>query len=178
MLNLLALRALPWKPIGFGLVVAVLASLLLIEKGRSRHWEKKYWNAEQRVANEADAHRGTVENYRAAAEQARRADLENKARVEAEQRAINERVSNEYESRLAAARATAERLRREAATRANQSGAGTASVPGVSHAAGQPDGAAADHGFLGIDERLTATEQAIQLDALQKWVREQAGVKR
>lgn len=71
-MNLLALRALPWKLIGFGLVVAVLGAMLLIEKGQSRHWEKKYWNAEGRVAAEAAAHRGTVANYRLASAEAQR----------------------------------------------------------------------------------------------------------
>ena len=70
-------------------------------------------------------------SVRAAAASARAADRANADRVAAEQRAINERTNDDYETRLAAARAHAERLRL-AAPAATGSGPGrTASVPGV-----------------------------------------------
>lgn len=53
----------------------------------------------------------TVANYRAAAGEARASDQANAQRVAAEQAAINERTSNDYESRLAAARSLVRRLR-------------------------------------------------------------------
>ena len=86
--------------IAVGLALAVL---LVIQKGETRHWKKESGRFEQLYAQEQAALAGTVANYRAAADAARAADRANLARVAAEQRAINERTSNDYEARLAAA---------------------------------------------------------------------------
>jgi hypothetical protein len=48
-------------------------------------------------------------------------------------------------------------------------------MPGLSVAAGGPPQAAREGG-LSVTDRLTATEQAIQLDELIKWVKAQASV--
>jgi len=117
---------------------------------------------------------GTVANYRAAAEAARTADKLNAERVAAEQRLINERTSNDYEGRLADARARFDRLRIETRSAAADPGhRANASVPGLSAASAQSPQAAAQYG---LPDRLLATEQAIQLDELIKWVRAQASV--
>jgi hypothetical protein len=48
-------------------------------------------------------------------------------------------------------------------------------VPAIPPAAGKPDEAAAQDRFP-LADRLTATEQAIQLDELIKWVERQAKI--
>lgn len=119
---------------------------------------------------ERNAHAATVANYRRAAEEAARRDAENKARVEAEQRAANERIRHDYEARIAAVREQYDRLLRERA-RAGSGGAGVAPVPPRGAAPARPDAAPGDNG-LSLRERLVATETAIRLEELQRWVRE------
>jgi len=174
-----------------GLAAAIaLAILLLLQKVETRHWKKQSGQFEQLYTQQHSALAVTVANYRAAADAARAADQANAARVGAEQRAINERTSNDFEARLAAARAHAQRLRVETAGSAADPGAGrTAPMPGlpaspggIAQAAGEdrlpPDEhrpqAGAAH--LDSDDALTATEQAIQLDELIKWISTQARV--
>src|SRR4051812_44023632 len=88
-----------------------LGILLLIQKAETRHWKKESAGFDQLYHKEQAALAGTVANYRAAAASARTADQANVARVAAEQRTINERTTNDFEDRLGAARAAAQRLR-------------------------------------------------------------------
>ena len=161
-----------------GIAVSLaLALLLVIQKGETRHWRKESGHFEQLYQSEQAALAGTVANYRAAADAARAADRANAQRVEAAQAKINEEKSDEFETRLAAARAAAERLRIDpGAAAADPSGRGGASVPALPATAGQP-GQAADQDGFSLADRLTATEQAIQLDELIKWVEAQGAVK-
>ena len=157
-----------------------LALLLIIQKGETRHWKKQSGQYEQLYRSEQSAFAQTVANYRAAADQARAADRANAERVAVEQRAINERTQNDFEARLAAARAAAERLRRDGKAAADFRDRGEPSVPRLPVAAGRPsEGADPDGLSVGAKElnwRLIATEQAIQLDELIQWVRAQAGI--
>ena len=159
-----------WAGIAAGLA---LLALLLVQKGETRHWRKLGNQYEQLYRTEAAAHAGTVANYRAAVEAARAADRAAAERVAAAQRAINERTAHDYETRLAAARTAADRLRREGAAAADPGGRGTAPVPGLPAA---PGGPAQAPGQDRLPDALLATEQAIQLDELIKWVRAQAKV--
>lgn len=152
-----------------------LALLLVLQKGETRHWKKQSAQFEQLYRNEQAAFAGTVANYREAAEQARLADRANAERVRQDQLRINERISNGYEARLAAARAAADRLRQAGAAPADAGSRGGAAVPGLSAPAGEPHQAPGQNG-LSVDDRLTATEQAIQLDELIEWVRRQAKI--
>lgn len=156
-----------------------LALLLVLQKGETRHWKKRSGHYEQLYRDGEAALAGTVANYRAATEQARAADKANAERVAAQQNAINERISDDYEKRLASARAAAAHLnagglRVEARTAAADPGrGGGAPVHGVPAAPGT------DHQAAGEDrlpDALIATEQAIQLDELIKWVKAQADV--
>ena len=160
-----------------GLAAALCLGLLLIlQKGESRHWKKQSGQYERLYTQERAAFAGTVANVRAAAERARAADQANARRVLADQAQINERTSHDLETRLADARVRAERLRVEAAGgSADPRGRGAAAVPGLSVAAGNP-AQAAGQDRLPQSDRLTATEQAIQLDELIKWVRRQHAV--
>lgn len=128
---------------------------------------------------EAASHRQTKDSYRAAQAEAEQLERERLARVSAQQKEITDEVAADFERRLADARARAERLRGKAAA----SGAGAAGarpgqpMPGAGDAAGRADEAARDPG-LSLDERLIATEQALQLDALIDWLERQAKVER
>ena len=160
-----------------GLVVSLaLGALLLLQKGETRQWRKQSGQFEQLYRGEQAAFAGTVANYRAAAEQARAADRAAAERVAAEQRSISERTNDAYQTRLADARNRAQRLRLEApAAAADSRPGGSAAMPGLSASPGGPPETAGKDG-LPAEDRLTATEQAIQLDELIKWVREQAAV--
>ena len=157
-----------------GGAMAVAALLWLIQS--RDHWRETARANEQLYLQEEAAHAATVANYRAAAEQARLADAANIARLQAEQAAINERTRNDFESRIASARARAGELRRQGAGTAAHPGAGGApAVPDLPASAGGTSQSTREDGFSDRD-RLIATEQAIQLDELIKWVKAQAEV--
>ena len=157
-----------------GLAVSLCLGLLLtLQKGETRHWRKQSRQFEQIYRAEQAHFAATVADYRAAADRARAADRSNANRVAAEQRAINERTTNELEARLAAARHAADRLHRKGAGSGHPGSRGSAPVPGLPVAAGNPPQAAGEDG---LPDALVATEQAIQLDELIKWVRRQSEV--
>lgn len=157
------------------LVIAIGCALLLVLLVHDRNrWKAKTSHYAELLAAERAAHGATAANVRAATERARRADADNAARVRAEQAAINERTEDEMERRLAVARASAERLRHPPDTTAHPGGGRATPLPRLSAAAGEPHETAEQDGFPG--DALLATEQAIQLDELIKWVRAQAKV--
>jgi hypothetical protein len=155
-----------------GIGAAFLLALLFHDRNR---WKSSAELRQAQLVSEQQAHAATVSNYRASAERARREDAQNLARVTAEQSQINERTAHDFEGRIAAARADAERLRSDAQTAADRGTGGAAPMPGLPASAGAVADAAGDSG-LSADERLIATEQAIQLDELIKWVKAQAAV--
>jgi hypothetical protein len=153
-----------------------LAILLLVQKGETSHWKKQSAGFEQLYRQDQSAFATTVANARAAAIEARAADMANAQRVAADQRTINERTEHDFEARLAAARAAAAQRLRGQSQAATDSGARrSAPVPGLSAPAGGAAQAAGKDG-LSRSDRLTATEQAIQLDELIQWIRAQAKV--
>ncbi len=171
----------------FGIACAVALALLVNDRNR---WKAAAAERQYRLEAERTAHAGTMVQYRAAADRARAADRANADRVKSAQAAINERSVDDYQKRLAAARSAANRLRVPAAAPAGNSGAGrAATLPGLSAAAGgaaetagqdrlsvDEERARRDRGALGPEDALIATEQAIQLDELIKWVRRQAEI--
>jgi hypothetical protein len=169
------LRLLNWQGIAGIAASLALAVLLLVQIGETRHWKKQSASFEQLYRQEQAAFATTVADYRAAATQARAADESNAERVAVEQRAINERTDHDYQARLAAARAAAQRLRLAAEAATHPGAGGNAPMPGLSAAAGGAAQAAGED-RLPRSDALIATEQAIQLDELIKWIREQAAV--
>ena len=154
----------------------LLAVLLMVKAGEARHLRKQSVRFELLYLAEQSAAARTVANYRAAADTARAADLANAARVAAGQRNISERTSNDLEARLADARARAHRLQLAANAAATAGGGGrAASVPATRATARAPGTPTAQNG-LSLTDRLIATEQAIQLDELIKWVTAQETV--
>jgi hypothetical protein len=169
------LRLLNWQGIaGLGASLA-LALLLVIQWGEARHWKKQSASFEQSYQKEQAAFAVTVAGYRQAAAAAEAADRANLTRVAAEQTSINQRSENALQSRLAAARAHAEQLRVQPETPADPGSRPGAPVPGLPAASGGPDQAARED-RLPLADRELATEQAIQLDELIKWVRQQHSV--
>jgi hypothetical protein len=159
-------------------IVGIVASVVLLglfsaQWIEARHWHKQSDRYERLYNAEHSAFATTVSNYRTAAEQARKADAEHKAKVEADQRAVTERTAREYEARIADVRARYERLRPHAGTVA--SGPVSPPVPVVPSSTQGADGTPAQGG-LPADDALVATEQAIQLDELIQWVRQQTTV--
>jgi hypothetical protein len=153
-----------------------LGIMLVVQTGETRHWQKQSGAFEQLYHDQRAELATTVSNYRAAADAARASDRANAERVAANQRTISERTEHEYEERLAAARAAAERLRRETSSAAADPGAGRAApVSRMAGASGSADEAARQN-RLPQPDALVATEQAIQLDELIKWVEAQAEV--
>jgi hypothetical protein len=172
-MNLLRLLN-PQGIVGIAVSLA-LGLLLLIQKGETRHWKADSARFEQLYRNEQSAFITTVADYRAAAEAARAADLAAAERAAAQQQAIDKRSQNDLEARLVAARARAEQLRLQSRAQADPGPRPAASVPGLPAATGEPAQAAGQDRLPAADA-LTATEQAIQLDELIKWVRAQAAV--
>ena len=171
LLRILNIQGIAGIAIGFALAV-----LLVIQKGETSHWRKESGRFEQLYEQQQSALATTVSNYRAAAQQAEAADRDNVLRVEADQRAINERTEDDYQARLAAARSLAQRLRDQSASAAADPRCGRAApVPGLSAAAGRRAQAAAQD-RLPLPDRELATDQAIQLDELITWVLRQHSV--
>jgi len=96
-----------WKLIAGGVGALVLVTLLLIAKGDARHY-KALWQQEQA------AHQLTIANYKTAAAEAARMDQANIVRVQTEQQAITEKVTNDYQSKLADSASRYDRLRAKA----------------------------------------------------------------
>jgi hypothetical protein len=169
------LRFLNLQGIAGAAVALCLAVMLVIQKAETRHWKKQSGQFEQLYRGQQSAFAATVANYRAAADQARAADRANADRVAAEQSAINQRSTNDFEGRLAAARAAAERLRLQSTAAADSGRGRGAQVPEIAASAGGPAQGPGQDRLPGSDA-LVATEQAIQLDELIKWVKAQAKV--
>jgi len=153
---------------------ACIALLALLVHDRNR-WKAKTGHYAELLAGERAAHAATIANVRVAAAQSREADAANAARVRSEQASINERTEDDFESRISAARAAADRLRAKSQVGTGGRDGGATPMPGLPAAAARPAQGAREDRFSDPD-RLTATEQAIQLDELIKWVRAQAAV--
>lgn len=158
--------------LGGVLLLALTLTFLVHDRN---HWKGAAELRQQQLAQTRAAFDQTVAGYRAAAAQARAADAANAARVKAEQSAINERIEDEYQTRIAAARSDARRLRDNQAAATNPRSGRAASMPGLSAPSpGATQTAGEDR--LSESDRLIATEQAIQLDELIRWVKTQAMV--
>jgi hypothetical protein len=119
-----------------------------------------------------------AERVRTKAEEIGRKALERARRAEAEQDRISQETSRDHQDRLAQLRAHYDRLLRAGADRADPGGAGgAAGLPALPQPAGGPDGAAGPN-RLSLAERLLCSEQSLRLEMLQRWIREQQGVKR
>lgn len=163
------LSALETKLIGGGIVLALLAAVFGALTVERNHWKHVATERTEEVAKMKAAFDQTVAGYRDAAQKAQAEDAANKLRVELSSQKNNEEIKSEYEARISAARATHDRVRDNQAATTNPSSSSTASVPGVPTTARGTNETSCEVG-LPNDDALIATEQAIQLDELQKWV--------
>lgn len=159
-----------WLGISTSLILAVF---LGIQSYNVHHWRAQSAAWQIKYEQEHLAFGQTVLNYRVAAADARKADQTNAARVVAAQLAINQKKDADYEARIADARARADSLRAQLEASAHSGDGRDAPVPGLSTGPRGPDEASGEDG---LSDALLATEQAIQLDELIKWVREQHAV--
>jgi hypothetical protein len=168
-----AAKALPflrtyWKEIAVGGIVLALALGFWMRGQRID-------TLEARLVAEKARYEQQVSDYRAAYNKARADALAAARKVETEQERITHEVSADYQARLADVRARYSRLLAEA--NADSRDAGEADLPGVSDATGGPDDGPAYCG-LSLETRLVASEQALQLQALQDWLWGQVAVER
>lgn len=134
------------------------------------------------VKNDRDAwkaaHAQLKSDVRGKTAEAKAADAVHVIRVERDQSTVTQETDRDYQTQLADLRRRYDALRvRAGAAKTNPGGGGSPAVPSVPGTAGSADGAAAQEG-LPPEDALIASEQALQLDALQKWVRGQAAVDR
>lgn len=130
------------------------------------------------LAAEQAAHRQSALGWQLATAMATALDLANKIAVERRQAEESRRIADDFEARIAdaRARAAASGVRGQAAA-ADQGGRGSAPVPGVPDTARGADAPACQAGLSPADA-LIATEQAIQLDELINWVITQSRIPR
>jgi hypothetical protein len=171
-----------------GLVAALILASLIADRGRWMHRahvaeaqadadcqairsasnrpKLKCDEAPQQIQFLADALNAVAAKTAAA----KAADAAHAHEVETRQNVASQETSRDYQAELARVRADyAERLRR-AASAANSSGGGKSPVSSAPASARGPDAAAAQNG-LPSEDALTATEQALQLKAIQDWAR-------
>jgi hypothetical protein len=145
-----------------------LAGLLLY--AALEHRSATHWKAKQ-AATQA-AFDTTVANYRAAADEAARLDRANVARVAHEQIAITEKVTHDYESKLADSAGRYDRLRAQASGYLSR--AGTTTVPASPDTTCQAVAGARCEELPALLK--AAQDNTDQLLALQDWVRAQSKV--
>ncbi len=139
--------------------------------------------AEARARAEASKHKATKQAYREAQEEAARMQADIVAKEIARQERITDAVRKDYQQRIAALRARADRLQAEArASGGSAAGSsGEVRVPlDAGSAAGTGEAPRCDYVpapdlSTEIRCREIAEEQAIQLDALITWVLKQVG---
>jgi len=156
-------------------LVAAIALIWLAKTAAERRGERLDARlAEMQILIERERDQVRARTAIARAEDAARA-----ARIERDQSRISEEVSNAYQAQLADLRRRydAVRLHAAGAAAAASGGGGIAPMPRLSDAADRIDGAAAQD-RLPPEDALIASEQALQLKALQDWVRDQQGIER
>lgn len=160
-------RDYPWQSAVIGLAVALL--LVFRQWGIDhRDLTDELAKANGRIADERAAHDETVRNVEIGRKAAAELDRQNAARVAAEAAAINERITDELETRTRTYAARADRLRAQlAALEAGGGGGGSAPVPGDPEATCRAFGAA---DCADLVARMTDAQGSIdKLIALQAW---------
>lgn len=161
------IRDYPWQATVIGLALALV--LVCRQWGVDhRDLTDELAEANGLIADERAAHLATIENVRAGREAARELDRQNAARVAAEAAAINERITDELETRSRTyADRSARLLAKVRALEAAAGGGGAAAVPGDSGATCRAFGAA---DCADLAARMTDAQASIdRLIALQAW---------
>lgn len=161
------IRDYPWQA---AVIALALALVLVFRQWGIDHRDLTDQLAEANglVADERAAHVATIENVRKGREAARELDRQNAARVAAEAAAINERITDELETRTRTyADRSARLLAQVRALEAAAGGSGAAPVPG------DPDSTCRAFGAADCEDlvaRMTDGQASIdKLIALQVW---------
>lgn len=154
-----------WKLFGVGLLILAIGL---------QTWRLS--NAREALEDERTAHAQFRSDVEKASAEARRRNAEQVLRIERDQDTITQEVSRDYQDRIAELNRRIAALRLRPST-GNQGSARNPEAGPVPESPGGADDPAQDSG-LSTEERIIATEQAIQLDALQQWIRRQQGVNR
>ena len=150
-------------------------SCCVIQKGETRHWKKQAGQFEQLYHARAGRLRRHGRQLSRRRRAARAADRAAARRVASRQQIINDRSEHALETRLADARARSRACAPQPKAAADPGARRSTPVPGLPAAPAGPAQAAGEDRLPNSDA-LTATEQAIQLDELVKWVKAQAAV--
>lgn len=159
-----------WKLVGFGLVVSILLGTTAFYRIDRDHWKRVAQVLRIDLDEVKRARAAEREAYRKAQAEAARMEAERLASVTAKQEEITDVAAKKYNERIARLRA-AHSLRTQAG--GVDGAANGEQVPCVPGATVGTDGKPCP---LSTDERLIAEEQAIRLEGLQDWAREQVGV--
>ena len=149
----------PWQA---GLIAALALSAWLWRANNGLH---------DTIKAERARYAETVASFKDAQAKAELAQKANLARVSIQQRNITDETLDDYNRRVADLRARYQRL----LSQGNRSASGNAAMPAIPDATGRIDEAPDENGLPAADA-LTASEQALQLDALITWVDRQAKV--
>ena len=149
-------------PLQCGLAVAIVACAWLWRANNGLH---------DTIRTERARYAETVANFKKAQADAEAVQAHNLARVAKAQKDVTDETLDDYNRRVADLRARYKRL----LDQGNRSASGNPDLPAVPNATSGTDAAAQQDGLPAADA-LTASEQALQLDALITWVERQAKV--
>lgn len=149
----------PWQA---GLVASLCACAWLWRANNGLH---------DTIRTERARYAETVANFKKAQADAEAVQAHNLARVAIQQRNITDETLDDYNRRVADLRERYKRL----LAQGNRSASGNPDLPAVPNATSGTDAAAQQDGLPAADA-LTASEQALQLDALITWVERQSKV--
>ena len=149
-------------PLQCGLAVAIVACAWLWRANNGLH---------DTIRTERARYAETVANFKKAQADAEAVQAHNLARVAKSQKDVTDETLDDYNRRVADLRARYKRL----LDQGNRSASGNPDLPAVPNATSGTDAAAQQDGLPAADA-LTASEQALQLDALITWVERQAKV--
>jgi hypothetical protein len=149
----------PWQA---GLIAALALSAWLWRANNGLH---------DAIKAERARYAETVANFKDAQAKAELAQKANLARVSIQQRTITDETLDDYNRRVADLRGRYQRL----LAQGNRSASGGADLPAIPDTSGRINEAPVENGLPAADA-LTASEQALQLDALITWIERQAKV--
>lgn len=150
-------------PLQCGLAVAIVACAWLWRANNGLH---------ESLKAERAAHAETIAVFKKAQADAEAVQAHNLARVAKAQKDVTDETLDDYNRRVADLRARYQRL----LAQGNRSASGNPDLPAVPNTTSGTDAAAQQDGLPAADA-LTASEQALQLDALITWVERQSKVK-
>jgi hypothetical protein len=157
--------------LGVSLLLLLALSVQTARLSASQHHSKK---VEAELVETKAAYAQFVGDVKAKTAEAQRLDAEHKAAVEATQDQRTQEVSRDYQKQLDALRARYAGSVQPKTSANRLSGSSAASVPSISSPASGSDATGATCGL----SRFNAEANALQLNSLQGWIREQEAIPR